>query len=98
MAPPIRPARTKVTPGFAIEIRDDTELGLAMLVAEFAGGHYQPIAVVVSLNEAREIAACDLRYRMNHLENGANPTCPETYAVWAQGLEGDYRDVRRFMP
>ncbi len=26
--------RTNATPGFAIEIKDDTELGLAMLIAD----------------------------------------------------------------
>ena len=42
-------ARTKgqtaanVTPGFAIRINDDTELGLAILVAEFGDGNYQPV-------------------------------------------------------
>ena len=89
-------ARTKrhtamnATPGFAIEIKDDTELGLAVLVAEFGENNYQPIGVVVSINEAREIAAGDMR--------GRTPACPETYVVWAQGLDGDYRVARRIMP
>src|ERR1035441_8110843 len=40
-----------------IQIKDDTELGLANPVAEFGDGDgtggYQPIGVVVSINEAR---------------------------------------------
>ena len=78
------------TPGFAIKIEDDTELGLAMLVAEFADGSYQPIAVVVSINEAKEIAEGNMRQRMRELERGGDPACPECYRVWAQGLGGEY--------
>ncbi len=89
---------TTPTPGFAIEIKDDTELGLAILVAEFGENAYQPIGVVVSINEAREIAAGDMRGRMRDLEAGKTPACPEAYAVWAQGLDGDYRVAGRIMP
>ena len=91
-------SRTNATPGFAIEIKDDTELGLAMLIADLGGGDYQPIGVVVSINEAREIAESDMRGRMRDLEAGKTPACPETYVVWAQGLDGDYRVASRFMP
>ena len=86
------------TPGFAVRINDGTELGLAILVAEFGEGAYQPIGVVVSINEAREIAAGDMRGRMRDLEAGKSPACPEGYVVWAQGLDGDYRVASRFMP
>ena len=89
---------TDATPGFAIEIKDDTELGLAVLVAEFGENTYQPIGVVVSINEAREIAAGDMCGRMRDLEAGKTPACPEAYVVWAQGLDGDYRVARRIMP
>jgi hypothetical protein len=93
-----RQTRTNATPGFAIEIKDDTELGLAMLIADLGDGHYQPIGVVVSINEAREIAAGDMRGRMRELDAGKSPACPESYVVWAQGLEGDYLEVKRLMP
>ena len=89
---------TDATPGFAIRINDDTELDLAMLIADLGDGHYQPIGVVVSINEAREIAASDMRGRMRDLEAGETPACPESYVVWAQGLEGTYREVKRLMP
>ena len=68
--------QTNATPGFAIEIKDDTELGLAMLIADLGDGHYQPIGVVVSINEAREIAASDMRGRMRDLEAGETPRLP----------------------
>jgi hypothetical protein len=85
-----RDARKNATPGFAIKIEDDTELGMAILVAEFEGGTYQPIAVVVSINEAKEIAESNMRCRMRELERGGTPACPECYKVWVQGLGGEY--------
>ena len=88
----LRSTPRNATPGFAIKIEDDTELGLAILVAEFADGSYQPIAVVVSINEAKEIAESDLRSRMRRIERGEDPgICPYTYKVWARGIDGDYR-------
>jgi hypothetical protein len=81
-----------VTPGFAIKMEDDTELGIAMLIAEDEEGHYDPVAAVVSINEAREIAESDMRGRRRELERGGDPgLCPYLYKVWAQGLEGGYR-------
>jgi len=56
--------RMNATPGFAIEIKDDTELGLAMLIAEDEEGHYLPVGSVININEGREIAQSDLRRRM----------------------------------
>lgn len=84
----------KATPGFAIEINDDTDLGMAMLVAEFESGHYEPIGVVASIREAREIADDDMRIRMRDLEQGETPACPERYMVWARGLGGSYRQAK----
>jgi hypothetical protein len=90
----LRSAPKNATPGFAIKIEDDTELGMAILVAEFADGTYQPIAAVVSINEAKEIAESNMRYRMRDLERGGAPACPECYKVWAQGLGGEYITAR----
>ena len=81
-----------------IEIKDDAELGLAILIAEFGEGNYQPVAVVVSINEAREIAVSDLRARTKELERRGEPACPERYVVWAQGHDGSYRAVKEIMP
>jgi hypothetical protein len=81
-----------------IEIKDDANLGLAMLIAEFGEGNYQPVAAVSSINEAREIAASNVRGRAKELERGGEPACPERYVVWAQGPDGSYRQVKEIMP
>ena len=81
-----------------IEIKDDADLGLAMLIAEFGEGNYHPVAVVVGINEACEIAESNLRARMKELERGGEPACPERYVVWAQGIDGSYREVKEIMP
>jgi hypothetical protein len=98
MARTTKQTKTPATPGFAIEIKDDTELGLAILVAEFGDGNYQPVGVVVSINEAREIAASEMRGRMRDLERGGTPTCPERYLVWAQGIDGEYITASTVQP
>jgi hypothetical protein len=81
-----------------IEIKGDANLGLAMLIAEFGKGNYQPVAAVSSINEAREIAASDMRGRMKDLESGGKPVCPERYVVWSQAPDGSYRQVKEMMP
>ena len=77
--------------GFAVEITDATDLGLAMLIAESEDGQYEPVAVVANVGEAREVAQQDLRSRMDRLEHGESPLCPYVYKVWARGIDGDYR-------
>ena len=68
--------------GFAIEIKDDTELdGILMVELNVPGypiPYCKPVAAVVSVNEAREIAA-----------SRKNPE-PCTYRLWARGIEGEY--------
>jgi len=54
--------------GFAIPLKPDTDLGLAMLIAEDEDGQYEPVAVVATINEAREVAESDLRGRKRRLE------------------------------
>ena len=41
--------------GFAIELKPDTDLRIGMLIAEYAGGSYEPIACVSTINEGKEI-------------------------------------------
>ena len=78
--------------GFAIPLQPDTELGLAMLIAEDEEGHHEPVAVASTINEAKEIAQSDLRSRMRRLDRGADPgMCPYIYKLWARGIDGDYR-------
>ena len=79
------------TTGFANEIKDSTDLGLAMLIAESEDGQYEPVAVIANVGEAREVAQQDLQSRMDRLEHGESPLCPYEYKVWARGIDGDYR-------
>ena|ERR1035437_9181132 len=86
------------TPGFAIEIKDDSELCGGILIAEMEGGSYEPVGLVISVNEAIEVAQGDMRRRMKQLERGGTPACPEEYVVWARGVDGDCKVAKRFMP
>jgi hypothetical protein len=95
-------ARTKQTkeaptPGFAIRITPQTELGLAMLIAETEDGRYEPVAVVASVAEAQEIAKSDFARRVKEISMGCEDVaCPARYAIWAQGLGGDYKPLRDY--
>ena len=78
--------------GFAIPLQPDTDLGLAMLIAESEDGQHEPVAVVGTISEAREAAESDLRDRMRRLERGDDAgLCPTLYKVWARGIDGNYR-------
>jgi hypothetical protein len=78
--------------GFAIPLQPDTDLGLAMLIAESDDGQHQPVAVVGTINEAREVAKSDLRDRMRRLDLGEEPgLCPTLFKLWARGIDGGYR-------
>jgi hypothetical protein len=77
--------------GFGIEITESTDLGLAMLIAEFADGHYRPVAVVTNIREAREVARSDFRDRKRRLEQGGEGICPHAYIVWARAIDGEQR-------
>src|SRR5690242_14009517 len=77
--------------GFAFPLQPDTDLGLAMLIAEDDDGHHEPVAVVTTINEAKEIAQSDFRGRMRRLERDEDPgLCPASYKVWARGVDGSY--------
>jgi hypothetical protein len=77
--------------GFAIATTDTTDLSLAMLIAESEEGAYEPLAVVSTLAEAREIAQCDFRGRMPAPDNDGSRLCPVAYKIWARGIDGDHR-------
>jgi hypothetical protein len=69
-----------------IEIKNDANLGLAILIAEDEEGNYEPIGAAVSINEAREIAQSNLRAKRRRLERDEHPgLCPFAYKIWAQG-------------
>ncbi len=85
-------ARQEATPGFAIKITKETDLGIAMLIAEDEDEHYQPVGPVASVNEAYEIAKSDLSNRMDEAAQGKDAgICPYLYRVWAAGIDGTYR-------
>jgi hypothetical protein len=98
MKPTRKQTRTNATPGFATEIKDDTELCGGMLIAEMGGGSYEPVGLVISVNEAIDIAQSDMRYRMDRFQRGGTPACPEEYVVWARGVDGDCKVAKRSMP
>jgi len=64
--------RAAATPGFAIQILPDTDLGSSMLIVEDEEGHYRPVTLAMTINEAKELAQDDLRNRMRSVENGTD--------------------------
>jgi hypothetical protein len=80
--------RPTPTPGFAIRITDETNLGIALLIAEDDDGAYEPVGSVSSISEAKENASRDFTLRQAKLQNGGEPLCPAAYKVWAAGLHG----------
>jgi hypothetical protein len=78
---------------FAVPLQPDTDLGLAMLIAEDEDGQHEPVAVVGTISEARDAAASDLRDRMRRMDQGDDCLCPEAYKLWARGVGGSYRLV-----
>jgi hypothetical protein len=79
-------------------IAETTDLGIGMLIAESEEGTYQPVGAVSTIREAREIAASDMRRRMDRLDQGSDPMCPARYLVWAQGDGGEYSTVAEIEP
>ena len=89
---------TQTLNGFTVPIGADTQLGSAMLIAEYGDGTYQPIGAVATINEGRELAEDDKRVRMRELAPGPTPPCPEIYVVWARGIGGVYHVAERIEP
>ena len=81
--------RAAATPGFAIQLTQDTDLGNAMLIVEDEEGHYEPVSLAMTIGEGKELAQDDLRARMGRLEGDEDPgLCPYSYKLWARGLDG----------
>ncbi len=71
------PSRWKTTPTF----------GLHVLIVEDEEGHYEPIANVSTINEAKELVADDLRCRRERLERDEDPSVSTVrLQAWARGL------------
>ena len=88
--------RHDATPGFAIRLEQDTDLGMAMLIAEDEDGGYWPVGQASTIAEARELAAKDLARRTQELERGGQPACPGGYKLWARGLDGCYFETSSY--
>jgi hypothetical protein len=81
----------------ATPIDETAELGFgAILVAEGEGGGYEPIGIVSTVREARQIADEDLEIRMEDITKGAEPMYPAHYAVWTRSDRGAYRVIATF--
>ncbi len=81
--------QTKNYHGFAFPLQPDTDLGLAMLIVEDEGGHYEPLGSSWTIKEGKELAQHDFRFRMKLLEKDEDPgLCPYIYKLWARGPGG----------
>ena len=61
----------------------------------FTGFDDKSISMYARGMSTREISDSDMRARMRDLERGGTPAGPERYLVWAQGIDGDYRQAKR---
>jgi hypothetical protein len=82
---------TPHAPGFNITIRPETNLGNAMLILEDEEGHYEPINLASTIDEAREIAISDSQHR------GPDSLCPHVYKLFTTGNGGNQRLVAEFL-
>ena len=81
--------RAAATPGFAIQILRDTDLGIATLIVEDEEGHYEPVNYASTLAEGFEMAKEDLHNRRKSLMTDKDSgLCHWEYKVWARGLDG----------
>jgi hypothetical protein len=75
--------------GFAVQLGPDTELGVAMLIAEDAKGQTRPIGIASTIAEAKEIATHNMHCRTHG--NQGDDFLPARYKLWARGIAGEYR-------
>ncbi|MEP7354742.1 MAG: hypothetical protein ABI824_16050 [Acidobacteriota bacterium] len=66
----------------------NNDLGTALLVIEFEGGAHQPLALVSTLAEAREIVEYNFGSRARNANESA---CPTTYRLWARDDRGEFQ-------
>ena len=80
------------------QFNESAELGFgSLLIAEDDDGGYDPVGVVTTIREARELATEDFRSRIADLENGGGPLCLASYAIWVRRFNG-YEVLRRVDP
>jgi hypothetical protein len=70
------------------------ELGSAILILEDEEGHYEPIGIASSLDEACELAVGDLNVRSLHRDD----LCPHRYALFVRGTRGKYQLAASLKP
>ena len=90
--------RMLMKPSLRSEIKTDTELGSALLIAQSEDGAYEPVSVVSTINEAIEIAQGNFQRRLKDLDRGGASMCPARYVVWVRNLDGDYEVVSEIEP
>ena|ERR1044071_4752199 len=68
---------------------ENADLGFAILVAESEEDDYEPVDIVSTMAEARELAASDMRRRLATLEGDGDPgICPYAYVLWTRQRGG----------
>ncbi len=89
---------TPTTKNATPTVNEDTELSFgAMLVAEAEDGSYEPVNMVSTIREAREMGVDNFQSRMRQLAADKGPMCPDGYVVWARSFDG-YRIVTTIDP
>ena len=63
-------------------------LGLAILIAENDLGHYEPVGVVGTIQEAREMAQHDMAHRLAELAQDRSPMAADIYRLWGMKSNG----------
>ena len=64
------------------------QLGLAILIAENELGAYEPIGVVGSIEEAREMAREDMAGRFEDMAHDRDPMAVDIYRLWVRKSNG----------
>jgi hypothetical protein len=87
------PARTdpwlRYHPAFGM-MKQDLDLGIAILMLHDATGGFEILGPVATINEGIEVARDDFKRRLDALDHGGDPVCPEVYRIWARDHDGDY--------
>ena len=68
----------------------DEDLGIGILLADDATGHYEVLGPVATINEAIEIARHDFSTRLEELDHQGDPMHVEVYKVWSRNYDGEY--------